>query len=125
MSFTAAVAALSHAGLELGVDAGDGAAHVGRHRFRGDHALHVGRRQEHGLVLGDILAHELYASLTNKVFYANPNKAGIKFVRKDIAENKTVFLAPADMQRMIAPEAVPADVRRSITRIYTKFKTGM
>ena len=72
-----------------------------------------------------ILRPEVHASLTNKVFYANPNKASLKFVRKDIAENKTVFLSDADKQRMAAPEAVPADVRRVITRIYTKFKTGM
>ena len=77
------------------------------------------------LWLNYILRPEVHASLTNKVFYANPNKAGIKFVRKDIAENKKVFLSDADKQRMAAPEAVPADIRRSITRIYTKFKTGV
>ena len=77
------------------------------------------------LFINYILRPQVHASLTNKVFYANPNAAGLKFVRKDIADNKTVFLPAADMQRMIAPEAVPADVRRSVTRIYTKFKTGL
>lgn len=72
-----------------------------------------------------ILRPQVHASLTNKVFYANPNKASLKFVRKDIADNKTVFLSDADKQRMAAPEAVPADIRRHITRVYTKFKTGM
>ena len=72
-----------------------------------------------------ILRPDVHASLTNKVFYANPNTASVKFVRKDIAGNKTVFLSDADKQRMAAPEAVPADIRRSITRIYTKFKTGL
>jgi len=72
-----------------------------------------------------ILRPDVQASLTNKVFYANPNLAGMKFVRKDIAGNKTVFLSDADKQRMAAPEAVPADIRRLITRDYTKFKTGM
>ena len=72
-----------------------------------------------------ILRPDVQASLTNKVFYANPNAAGIKFVRKDIAGNKTVFLSDADKARMTAPEAVPADIRRLITRDYTKFKTGM
>ncbi|NRR28827.1 polyamine ABC transporter substrate-binding protein [Oxalobacteraceae bacterium] len=72
-----------------------------------------------------IMRPQVHASLSNKVFYANPNKAGIKFVRKDIAENKSVFLSDADKQRMAAPEAVPADIRRSITRIFTKFKTGV
>jgi putrescine transport system substrate-binding protein len=72
-----------------------------------------------------IMRPDVHASLTNKVFYANPNTASLKFVRKDIAGNKTVFLSDADKQRMAAPEAVPADIRRSITRIYTKFKTGL
>jgi putrescine transport system substrate-binding protein len=72
-----------------------------------------------------IMRPEVHASLTNKVFYANPNAASLKFVRKDIASNKTIFLPEADTKRMAAPEAVPADIRRSITRIYTKFKTGV
>ncbi|SFV16917.1 polyamine ABC transporter substrate-binding protein [Pseudoduganella namucuonensis] len=77
------------------------------------------------LFINYIMRPQVHASLTNKVFYANPNAAGVKFVRKDIAENKTVFLPAADMQRMAAPEAVPADIRRTITRAFTKFKTGM
>lgn len=72
-----------------------------------------------------ILRGPVHAGLTNKVFYANPNTASMKYVRKDIAENKTVFLSNADKARMAAPEAVPADIRRSITRIFTKFKTGV
>ncbi len=71
-----------------------------------------------------ILRPEVQASLTNKVFFANPNKAGMKFVRKDVAENKSVFLAEEDLKKMIAPEAVPQDIRRVMTRTFTKFKTG-
>jgi putrescine transport system substrate-binding protein len=59
------------------------------------------------------------------VFYANPNTASLKFVRKDIADNKTVFLPPEDLNKMVAPEALPADIRRIVTRTYTKFKTGL
>lgn len=77
------------------------------------------------LFINYILRPQVHASLTNKVFYANPNPASLKFVRKDIAENKSVFLAPADVARMAAPEALPADVRRNVTRIFTRFKTGM
>ncbi|TFW18014.1 polyamine ABC transporter substrate-binding protein [Duganella callida] len=72
-----------------------------------------------------IMRPEVHASLTNKVFYANPNAASVKLVRKDIAGNKTVFLSEEDKKRMTPPEAVPADIRRNITRIYTKFKTGV
>ncbi|NHZ39190.1 polyamine ABC transporter substrate-binding protein [Massilia violaceinigra] len=71
-----------------------------------------------------ILRPEVQASLTNKVFFANPNKAGMKFVRKDVAENKSVFLGDEDLKKMIPPEAVPQDIRRVMTRTFTKFKTG-
>ena len=71
-----------------------------------------------------ILRGPVHASLTNKVFYANPNTAAMKFVRQDIAGNKTVFLSDQDKQRMLAPEATTAETRRLITRTYTRFKTG-
>lgn len=72
-----------------------------------------------------IMRPEVDASLTNKVFYANPNAASLKFVKKEIAENKTVFLSPEDLKKMIPPDAVNADIRRVMTRIYTQFKSGL
>ena len=44
------------------------------------------------LFINYILRPEVHASLTNKVFYANPNLASKKFVKKEVAENPTVFL---------------------------------
>jgi putrescine transport system substrate-binding protein len=72
-----------------------------------------------------IMRPEVHASLTNKVFYANPNAASIKFVKKEVAENKSIFLSDADKKKMTPPEAVSADIRRVISRIYTQFKTGL
>jgi putrescine transport system substrate-binding protein len=77
------------------------------------------------LFINYILRPQVHAGLTNKVFYANPNLASLKYVRKDIAQNKTVFLGEQDMQHMVAPETTTPEIRRSITRIFTKFKTGM
>jgi putrescine transport system substrate-binding protein len=71
-----------------------------------------------------ILRPEVAASLTNKVFYANPNEASLKFVKKDVAENKTIFLSDADKKAMTPPDAVPQDIRRVQTRIFTNFKAG-
>jgi putrescine transport system substrate-binding protein len=68
---------------------------------------------------------EVAASLTNKVFYANSNAAGTKFVKKEVAENPTVFLTEEANKKMIAPTAVNNDIRRLITRLYTTFKTGL
>ena len=40
------------------------------------------------LFINYILRPEVHASLTNKVFYANPNKASLKFVKKDVADEQ-------------------------------------
>jgi putrescine transport system substrate-binding protein len=72
-----------------------------------------------------IMRPEVHASLTNQVFYANPNKAGRQFVRPDIANNPSVFPSGAEMAKMVAPGALSNDVRRLATRTYTGFKTGL
>jgi putrescine transport system substrate-binding protein len=72
-----------------------------------------------------ILRPEVHASLTNKVFYANPNAASKPFVKREVADNPTVFLSSADMARMIAPDSLNNDLRRLMTRTYTTFKTGL
>ena len=76
------------------------------------------------LFINYILRPEVAASLTNKVFYANPNKASLKFVKKDVAENRTIFLSDADKAKMTAPDAVPQAIRRVETRVFTNFKAG-
>lgn len=72
-----------------------------------------------------ILRPEVHASLTNKVFYANPNAAARKFVKPEVANNPTVFPPAAEMSKMIAPKAINNDIRRLMTRVYTSFKTGL
>ena len=76
------------------------------------------------LFINYIMRPEVHASLTNKVFYANPNKASLKFVKPDVATNPTVFLADDDKARMNMPEALPQDIRRVQTRAFTNFKAG-
>ncbi len=72
-----------------------------------------------------ILRPEVHASLTNKVFYANPNLASKKFVKPEVANNPSVFLSPADLARMAPPDTLNNDLRRLMTRTYTSFKTGL
>jgi putrescine transport system substrate-binding protein len=72
-----------------------------------------------------ILRPEVHASLTNKVFYANPNKASIKFVKAEVANNPSVFVGNDDMKKMANPDALTNDIRRTMTRLYTSFKTGI
>jgi putrescine transport system substrate-binding protein len=76
------------------------------------------------LFINYILRPEVHAGLTNKVFYANPNKASLKFVNKDVADNKSIFLSPQDLAKMTAPDSLPQDIRRVQTRIFTNFKAG-
>ncbi len=72
-----------------------------------------------------ILRPEVHASLTNKVFYANPNKESKKFIKPEVASNPTVFPSAEDMKKMQAPDALSNDIRRTMTRLYTSFKTGL
>jgi putrescine transport system substrate-binding protein len=76
------------------------------------------------LFIDYIMRPQVHASLTNKVFYANPNAASKPFVKKDVAENPSIFLSPADMKKLTPPDAVPQDIRRVQTRIFTSFKAG-
>ncbi len=76
------------------------------------------------LFINYILRPEVHAALTNKVFYANPNAASLKFVKKEVAENKSIFLDAAATKTMIAPDALPQDIRKVQTRTFSSFKTG-
>ena len=72
-----------------------------------------------------ILKPEVHASITNKVFYANPNLASRPFVKPEVANNPTVFLSETDMKPMAAPDSLGNDLRRLMTRTFTSFKTGL
>jgi putrescine transport system substrate-binding protein len=72
-----------------------------------------------------IMRPEVHAALSNKVFYANPNKESRKFIVADVANNPSVFPTSAEMAKMVAPQALSNDVRRLATRTYTGFKTGL
>ncbi len=71
-----------------------------------------------------ILRPQVHASLSNTVFYANPNAASIKFVDPAVANNKSIFLSDVDKKRLTPPDAVPQNIRRIQTRIFTLFKAG-
>ena len=76
------------------------------------------------LFINYILRSEVHAALSNKLFYANPNAASKKFVVKSVAENPSVFLSAADLKKMTTPDAVPQDIRRVQTRLFTSFKAN-
>lgn len=77
------------------------------------------------LFINYILRPEVHAALTNKVFYANPNKASRPFIKPDVAHNPSIFPSATEMASMVPPKALNNDTRRLITRVYTEFKTGL
>ena len=72
-----------------------------------------------------MLRPENAAANTNKVFYPNPVPESKKFIRAEVANNPTVFLAPAELGKMLPPDSLNNDLRRLMTRTYTSFKTGL
>ena len=72
-----------------------------------------------------VMRPEVHASLTNTVFYANPNKEGMKFVKPELASNTTVFPGAADLKKMVPPKALNSATRRLQTDVFRSFKTGL
>ena len=73
-----------------------------------------------------ILRPEVDAGLTNKVFYANPNKESKKFILPEVANNPTVFLSADELAKMAGTaDALNNEIRRLQNRTYTSFKTGI
>jgi putrescine transport system substrate-binding protein len=72
-----------------------------------------------------ILKPQVVAAISNTVTYANPNKAATPFADAEIKNNKSIFLSDADIANLVAPEAVDSNIRRTTTRLYTRFKTGL
>jgi len=73
-----------------------------------------------------ILRPEVQAEITNKVMFTSPNAAARKFVRPEVLANAIAF--PPD--EYVATKAQfyevrRNDTRRTMTRLFTKFKSGL
>lgn len=77
------------------------------------------------LFINYIMRPQVHASLTNALSFANPNKAATAFVDETIKRNATIFLAPSDVAKLIPPGTVDNGTRRVMTRLFTRFKTGL
>jgi putrescine transport system substrate-binding protein len=71
-----------------------------------------------------ILRPEVHASLTNTVFFANPNQASLPFVKPEIAGNAAVFPSAGALETMLSPGVPDQATRRLITRTFTNFKAN-
>jgi putrescine transport system substrate-binding protein len=72
-----------------------------------------------------VMRPEVAASITNEVTYANPNKAATEFVDPEIKNNKSVYLSDEDIAKLVPPGVEDAKTKRNMTRLFTKFKTGV
>jgi putrescine transport system substrate-binding protein len=72
-----------------------------------------------------IMQPKVTAAITNTVTYANPNKAATEFVDPEIRNNKSIFLSDEDIAKLVPPGVEDAQIKRNMTRLYTKFKTGV
>ena len=45
-------------------------------------------------------------------------------MKTEVADNPTVFLSADDLKKVTSPDAVPQDIRRVQTRIFTSFKAN-
>ncbi|GHT81863.1 putrescine-binding periplasmic protein [Betaproteobacteria bacterium] len=71
-----------------------------------------------------ILRPEVHASLSNTVFYANPNKASLRFVRPEIVGNKAVFLPAEVLKSMLPPGAPNHMIQRTAVQTFADFKNS-
>jgi hypothetical protein len=66
------------------------------------------------------------AEITNKVMFTSPNLAARKYIRPEVLANAIAF-PPDDYLANKAQfyEVRKPDTRRLMTRLYTRFKTGL
>jgi putrescine transport system substrate-binding protein len=73
-----------------------------------------------------ILRADVQAEITNKVLFTSPNLAARAFIRQEVLANAAAF-PPADYLATKAQfyEVRRSDTRRTMTRLYTKFRSGL
>jgi putrescine transport system substrate-binding protein len=73
-----------------------------------------------------ILRAEVQAAITNKVMFTSPNLAARAFIRPDVLANAIAFPPDAYMKSNVEfYEVRRHDTRRVMTRLFTRFKSGV
>jgi putrescine transport system substrate-binding protein len=72
-----------------------------------------------------VMQPKVVAAITNEVTYANPNRAATPLVDAEIRNNKSIFLSDEDIAKLVAPGTVDNNTRRTMTRLFTRFKSGL
>jgi putrescine transport system substrate-binding protein len=67
---------------------------------------------------------QVQAGIVNKVLHANPVRAADKLLNPDVRSSSSVFFKTEELAHVAPPEAIPDDMLRVRTRLFTAFKTG-
>ncbi len=71
-----------------------------------------------------ILQPEVVAGITNTVFYANPNPASLEFVDEEVKNNPSIYPSAETLANGFTMKAHSPDYEESLTRTWTRIKTG-
>lgn len=71
-----------------------------------------------------VLDPQVIGSIANYVEYAHPNKDADPYVDEELRNNTNVFPSAEVRKRLYVAEVLPAATVRSITRLWTRVKTG-
>ena len=67
---------------------------------------------------------QVQAGIVNKVLHANAVRASDKLLDPEVRASSALFLKSDELSRVSPPEALPDDMLRVRTRLFTAFKTG-
>ncbi|HYA77032.1 MAG TPA: extracellular solute-binding protein [Burkholderiaceae bacterium] len=67
---------------------------------------------------------QVQAGIVDKVLHASPVRASDKLLSADARNASALFLTREELGRLSPPEALPDDILRVRTRLFTAFKTG-
>ena len=71
-----------------------------------------------------VMKPEITADITNYVWYASANDAAMDLIDEEVRNNTGIFPTEAAKARLWGAQAYKAKLARTITRIWTKIKTG-
>ncbi|QFT94908.1 Putrescine-binding periplasmic protein precursor [Roseovarius sp. THAF9] len=74
--------------------------------------------------LNFIMDAENMAAASNYVYYANGNKASQEYLEDDVINDPAIYPSEAALENTYIKKPYPAKVQRTVTRLWTKIKSG-
>jgi len=71
-----------------------------------------------------ILEPEVVAAITNYVYYANPNLPALEFVDEEVKSNPGIYPPAETIEKAFVMQAHTPDYEETLTRTWTRIKTG-